>query len=146
MAKAQTDIRTTSYDANTANAVGYQGSLDDALAQIRQELDIAAPNKARAELLHYLGVDRDIREMSGEQVDNDLAVYLRRANLFTSPADDSVEYGAPSDDLLALQAEWERGDKSMTWVDFKRKEPKRAPSPYSLEYAIEHGFVTRVQS
>lgn len=102
MSKAQTDIRTTSYDANTANAAGYQGSLDDALSQVRQELDIAAPNKARVELLHFLGASRDIREMSGEMIENDLAVYLRRANLFTSPEDDSVEYGKPDENDAIL--------------------------------------------
>ncbi len=58
MSKAQTDIRTTSYDAATANAFGYQGTIEDALAQIRAEDDVAPTIKARAELLHYLGVDR----------------------------------------------------------------------------------------
>lgn len=46
--------------------------------------------------------------------------------------------------LLALQSEWEQGDKSMTWTEFKnadRKPPKRAPAPskpsvFSLEYAM----------
>lgn len=58
MSKAQTDIRTTSYDAATANAFGYQGTIDEVLAQIRMELDVKPTIKARAELLHYLGVDR----------------------------------------------------------------------------------------
>ncbi len=58
MSKAQTDIRTTSYDAATANAFGYEGTIEDALAQIRMELDVKPTIKARAELLHYLGVDR----------------------------------------------------------------------------------------
>lgn len=124
MSKAQTDIRTTSYDANTANAVGYQGSLDDALAQIRQELDIAAPNKARAELLHYLGVDKHVADLSGLQsLPGSYAKRWRPEN--TQPEDDSVEYYDADDRLLKALA---------------------APSKYSLEFAISQGWVTRVQS
>ncbi len=97
MSKAQTDIRRTSYDAASANPNGYQGSLDDALAQVSQEPDRrsyspgAVQRGMRAELLMFLGVD-----------------------LRPGTADDedwSVEYG------------------------IARIEPKRAPSPYSLEYA-----------
>jgi len=58
MSKAQTDIRTTSYDAKTANAFGYQGTIEDALAQIRSEPDIQPTISARAELLMFLGVNR----------------------------------------------------------------------------------------
>jgi hypothetical protein len=59
MSKAQTDIRTTSYDARHANPDGYVGTIDDALAQIRDSRDfIVVGPQARAELLKYLGVDR----------------------------------------------------------------------------------------
>src|SRR5271166_903301 len=58
MSKAQTDIRTTSYDAKTANAFGYQGTIEDALAQIRSEPDVEPTTSARAELLMFLGVNR----------------------------------------------------------------------------------------
>src|SRR5271166_1357205 len=58
MSKAQTDIRTTSYDAKTANAFGYQGTIEDALAQIRSEPDVEPTTSARAELLMFLGVDK----------------------------------------------------------------------------------------
>ena len=58
MSKAQTDIRTTSYDAKTANAFGYQGTIEDALEQIRSEPDIQPTISARAELLMFLGVNR----------------------------------------------------------------------------------------
>lgn len=92
MSKAQTDIRTTSYDADTANAVGYQGTIADALAQVRAERKVLPTIQARQELLKFLGADRDIRLMSGEQIDNDIVVYLRRANLFTQPEDDTVVY------------------------------------------------------
>jgi hypothetical protein len=40
MAKAQTDIRTTSYDALAARPDGYQGSIDEVIAQIRDEDDL----------------------------------------------------------------------------------------------------------
>ena len=58
MSKAQTDIRTTSYDAKTANAFGYQGTIEDALEQIRSEPDVEPTISARAELLMFLGVDK----------------------------------------------------------------------------------------
>jgi hypothetical protein len=59
MSKAQTDIRTTSYDVLAARPFGYQGTIEDALAQIRAEPDEQAQHiSARAELLRYLGVDR----------------------------------------------------------------------------------------
>jgi hypothetical protein len=55
--KAVSDIRASSYDAATANAVGYSGSIDDALAQIRAEDDIQPfPISARTALLMFLGV------------------------------------------------------------------------------------------
>lgn len=58
MSKAQTDIRTTSYDALTANPNGYVGTIDDALTQIREEMKNADyyGRAARPELLQYLGV------------------------------------------------------------------------------------------
>jgi hypothetical protein len=59
MSKAQTDIRTTSYDVLAARPFGYTGTIDDVLAQIRAEPDEQAQHiSARAELLRYLGVDR----------------------------------------------------------------------------------------
>jgi hypothetical protein len=59
MSKAQTDIRTTSYDELTANPDGYQGTIEDVLSDIRAEVNRLPPNlNGRAELLHYLGVDR----------------------------------------------------------------------------------------
>jgi hypothetical protein len=39
MSKAQTDIRTTSYDALSARPFGYQGTIDEVIAQIRAEDD-----------------------------------------------------------------------------------------------------------
>jgi hypothetical protein len=58
MSKAQTDIRTTSYDARTANQYGYVGTIDDAIAQIRSEPDVKPGMKARDELMVFLGVNR----------------------------------------------------------------------------------------
>jgi hypothetical protein len=59
MSKAQTDIRTTSYDVLAARPFGYEGTIEDVLAQIRAEPNLQAQMlTARAELLHFLGVDR----------------------------------------------------------------------------------------
>jgi hypothetical protein len=75
MSKAQTDIRRTSYNVATANAVGYQGTIDDALAQIRAESDVNNGRQARAELLDYLGVqnlrDQALIDAGGPSVDLD---------------------------------------------------------------------------
>jgi hypothetical protein len=57
MSKAQTDIRTTSYDVMAARPHGYQGDLDDVLAQIRSEPDTQHQGpRGRTELRMFLGV------------------------------------------------------------------------------------------
>jgi hypothetical protein len=58
MSKAQTDIRTTSYDELAARPNGYQGSIDNVIAQIRGEGGQSKGTglKARDELLQFLGV------------------------------------------------------------------------------------------
>jgi hypothetical protein len=57
MSKAQTDIRTTSYDEVAARPFGYQGTIDDVLAQIRAEDDAQSQQPtARAELIRFLNV------------------------------------------------------------------------------------------
>jgi hypothetical protein len=59
MSKAQTDIRTTSYDAANANPEGFQGTLDDARMQAAREIDTGSdPTYTRYELLAFLGVDK----------------------------------------------------------------------------------------
>lgn len=77
------DVRATSYDAATANVHGYVGTIDDALAQIRAEPDVARPywplniSRERFELLGFLGVlNLPPRLLGGKE-------------------DDTVEYGAP---------------------------------------------------
>lgn len=77
MSKAQTDIRSTSYDAATANPYGYQGTIAEALAQIRAERGPVRLYSAdvvrrgvRAELLRYLGVELRLIE-SGPSVEMD---------------------------------------------------------------------------
>jgi hypothetical protein len=71
MSKAQTDIRSTSYDAASANPFGYQGTIDDALAQIRAEpLNHYTGPSVRSLLLQYLGVDY-MGWMDGPSVDMD---------------------------------------------------------------------------
>jgi hypothetical protein len=112
MSKAQTDIRTTSYDAGTANAFGYQGTIEAALWQIAADPDVPAQNKGRAELLRFLGVDKPLSQLSGiQQPGNPFSRdgYFEHEVIIGRPSieDDSVEYGAP-----ILNA-----------------------SPYSLEYA-----------
>jgi hypothetical protein len=96
--KAVSDIRATSYDAATANADGYTGTTEDALAQIRAEDDVQPfPISARTELLMFLGVMRPVKLMSGIQksatnveVTKDLLARMARI-----PEDDSVVYGVP---------------------------------------------------
>jgi hypothetical protein len=78
MAKVQTDIRSTSYDAATAKPFGYRGTLDVVLAQIRSEPNVNNGRMARPELLSFLSVDKVKSELSGIQ-------------------DDSVVYGAPDE-------------------------------------------------
>src|SRR5271155_3065512 len=59
MSKAQTDIRTTSYDELSARPFGYQGTIDDVIAQIRAEPNVVPPRlNGRAELLMFLGADK----------------------------------------------------------------------------------------
>ncbi len=94
MSKAQTDIRTTSYNAATANPSGYTGTIDDAIAQIRAEPDEVRAywplnvSRERHELLGFLGVHK--RNFSGVQ-----APASRRSKRTVSREDWSVEYGAP---------------------------------------------------
>jgi hypothetical protein len=113
MSKAQTDIRSTSYDAATANAVGYVGTIEDALAQIRAEDDVPAKNRARAELLHFLGADKSVTELSGIQAppDHMPGVYVFPLN---EEEDWSVHYGEP-----------ERVESA-------------EPGFYTLSYALKH--------
>jgi hypothetical protein len=104
-AAALGDIRASSYDARTANPDGYQGTLDDALEQVRVELNPVATywplnvSRSRYELLNFLGVNRPKFTMSGRQeslsleplVDGLLTHLWQRVHT----EDDSVEYGAP---------------------------------------------------
>jgi hypothetical protein len=99
------DVRSTSYNAATANPNGYQGTIEDAIAQIRAEPDEVRAywplnvSRERHELLGFLGVNRPVKLMSGIQqhvtdveVTKDLLARMARARV---PEDDSVEYGAP---------------------------------------------------
>ena len=72
MSKAQTDIRTTSYDALTANPDGYQGTIDEVITQIRSNpyTTYTGPS-ARSDLLHYLGVDRGPSNGPSVEMDED---------------------------------------------------------------------------
>jgi hypothetical protein len=68
MSKAQTDIRTTSYDELAARPFGYQGTIEDVLAQIRSEPDEQAQRVgARAELLSYLGTNKAPVDLSDDE-------------------------------------------------------------------------------
>jgi len=121
-AAALGDIRTTSYDAAAANPDGYQGTLDDALTQVRTTPEPAATywplnmSRSRFELLGFLGLNRPTFTMSGQQmlptasrITQDLLVRMSQR---IHPEDDSVEYGAP--------------------------ELPVGMSKYSLEYALSH--------
>jgi hypothetical protein len=112
--KALGDVRSTSYNAATAQVAPYVGTIDDAITQIRSEPDeVRAPwtlniSRERYELLKFLGVTRPSFEMSGIQQPNDPA-RLPRSHVTPSNEDDTVVYGAP-------------------------EQPPEL-SPYSLEYA-----------
>jgi hypothetical protein len=73
MAKAQTDIRTTSYDEPNANAFGYQGTIEDALEQIKSSPSVPRFTRgyAREELLRYLGVKASYSNGPDVQLDAD---------------------------------------------------------------------------
>jgi hypothetical protein len=104
-AAALGDVRSTSYDAATANPHGYQGTLDDALAQVRAELNPVATywplnmSRSRHELLGFLGLNRTTFTMSGKQQSPDLDRVLRSMLKHIAQSahseDDSVEYGVP---------------------------------------------------
>jgi hypothetical protein len=110
MSKAQTDIRTSSYDAATANAHGYRGTIEDALAQVRAEADVKPTINGRQELLGYLGALKLRSQLSGIQADTHLsAEYVFPTEWWDE--DDTVVYGPAVDG--------------------------RQISRYSLEYAME---------
>jgi len=75
MSKAQTDIRSTSYDALNANPNGYVGTIDDALAQIRRTPSVPRFTRgyAREELLNYLGVKASYSNGPSVQLDQDVS-------------------------------------------------------------------------
>ena len=74
MTKAQTDIRTTSYDIWNARPNGYQGTIDDVIAQIRNEVDLGSdPTYTRHELLSYLGVDKIQSAGPSVELDQDVS-------------------------------------------------------------------------
>ena len=107
------DIRSSSYDAATANSEGYQGTLDDALEQVRMELDPIAPywplnmSRSRFDLLGFLGVSRPKFTMSGKQMHPDASVMTRdllaRIERRIHPEDDSVVYYGGNGALLSEQ-------------------------------------------
>jgi len=73
MGKAQTDIRRTSYDARNANGLGYVGTIEDALAQIRAEKDHGSdPTYTRYELLAFLGVHQFLSGGPSVELDQDV--------------------------------------------------------------------------
>lgn len=96
------DVRSTSYNAATANPNGYVGTIDDAIAQIRAEPDEVRAywplniSRERHELLGFLGVLKPAHRMSGAQ-----ALGPERAESRCSQCDGScyedwtVEYGVP---------------------------------------------------
>jgi hypothetical protein len=77
------DVRSTSYNAETANPYGYQGTIDDAIAQIRAE-----PEEVRA--YWPLNISRERHELLGF-----LGVLNVPPRLIGGREDDSVEYGVP---------------------------------------------------
>jgi hypothetical protein len=102
MSKAQTDIRTTSYDALSARPFGYQGTIDEVIAQIRDEDDLYSSYfsdrpTGRSELLHFLGADKSVTELSGFQLKQ---IHMPAVYVFPMNEDEdwSVHYGEPDSD------------------------------------------------
>lgn len=113
------DVRPLSNDPRYMHTV-FSGTIDEALEQAR-----AAPDHGLTEQFMPYGVTSRSR-----------AALLQHLNLIDWSREIIDEVIREEAALLALQSEWEQSDKSMTWADFQRKPPARAPSPYSLEYAI----------
>jgi hypothetical protein len=121
--KAVNDVRATSFDAASHRPEGYQGTIDEAIAQIRAEPDQGRPywplnmSRERYELLGFLGVLRSKQRMSGARGP---AGYKRVADLEREAfvEDDSVEYGVPElplDSFYSLayaMRQWPRSFKS----------------------------------
>ena len=94
------DVRSTSYNAATANPDGYMGSIDDAIAQIKAEPDEVRGywpmnmSRERYELLGFLGVHK--RNFSGVQAPGPERPDSPCEYCDGSCYEDwSVEYGAP---------------------------------------------------
>jgi hypothetical protein len=113
MSKAQTDIRTTSYDELAARPDGYIGTIEDALAQIRAEPDIGkySSSYTRWELEYYLGVRRSPSAGPSVELDQD------------------IRYGTP--DTVTLP-EGERLAGVEVWG------AAHEPGFYTLDYAMKH--------
>jgi hypothetical protein len=61
MSKPVNDVRASSYDPLTANSIGYQGTIEDALAQIRTEANLSSTaGTAREQLLKFLRVSPQV--------------------------------------------------------------------------------------
>jgi len=120
--KAVNDVRATSFDAASHRPLGYQGTIDEVIAQVRAEPDVARPywplniTRERHELLGFLGVLRSQQSMSGRM---DPSGYKCVADLEREERveDDSVEYGVP--------VAWSSGTVT-------------GHSEYSLAYALEN--------
>ena len=117
------DVRSTSYNAATANPNGYVGTIDDAIAQIRAEPDEVRAfwplniSRERHELLGFLGVFKPKSQLSGRQKFVVRAVKMPDIYVYPSSFSflddlDHVEYGVP--------------------------EQPREPGFYTLAYAQKH--------
>jgi hypothetical protein len=106
------DIRSTSYNAATANPNGYTGTIEDVITQIRAEPEEVRGywplniSRARRELLDFLGVTRKPGEYSGQrgEASGVPVVWTGRGfrRLFLKPEDDTVEYGVPEPGFYTL--------------------------------------------
>jgi hypothetical protein len=85
MSKAQTDIRSTSYDELAARTEGYQGSIDSVIAQIRGEGGAQSHDydpTGRTELRIFLGVPPKHESVSaGPSVELDVGVWYGEPEL-----------------------------------------------------------------
>jgi len=99
------DIRSTSYNAATANPNGYTGTIEDVITQIRAE-----PEEVRG--YWPLNVTRERHELLGFLGVHKAGVYGPWRNAYMAKVeDDTVEYGVPA------------------------AQPEPEPGFYTLEYA-----------
>jgi hypothetical protein len=90
------DVRSTSYNAATANPYGYTGTIEDVIAQIRAE-----PEEVRG--YWPLNVTRERHELLGFLGAHKVGAFGPWRNAYMAKVeDDTVEYGVPEPGFYTL--------------------------------------------